>query len=196
MMRDYLLTSCFLRPCVENLLGQLGLPAALWTLPTLAGGAGAAAAAHPPADCGRILAPEGAALLGEEPVAAPVPLVLPRVHNGAALLLGDGAKYRQLYGQGVLGWMLPGWERPVVFGPAGDCRCLGLLVDTQLGLPDGELAARAAARRQGWDLLLLEADYRLLAGFLTGELPASQLVVTAPGQPLARSYDRSLLMAG
>ena len=27
MMRDYLLTSCFLRPCVENLLGQLGLPA-------------------------------------------------------------------------------------------------------------------------------------------------------------------------
>ena len=77
----------------------------------------------------------------------------------------------------------------------GRAQVVGLLVDTQLGLPDGELAARAAARRQGWDLLLLEADYRLLAGFLTGELPASQLVVAAPGQPLARSYDSSLLMA-
>lgn len=192
-MRSYLLASEFLRPCLEQLLQELHAPLGLLTLPALTPGRVSMLWENLPADCGELLLPEGAALLGEEPLSPPVPLTLLRVHNAAGLLLGDATRYRQLFDQGVLCWGLPGWGRPVLFGPAGDCRCLCALVDTQLGLPDESLLAREIAQHRGWDLLLEEADYSLLYGLLKGKLSDSALVHLSSGQRLERSYDRELL---
>lgn len=111
-----------------------------------------------------------------------VPLVVPRVHNAAALLLGGEDKYRRLYRlyDGGISWFIPGAPGEYSPGPREDCQALCALTCTQLNLPDSTLAARAVSQYNGWDYLEQSCDLSLLESLLGGQWPLRDAVVFAP----------------
>lgn len=111
-----------------------------------------------------------------------VPLIVPRVHNAAALLLGGDDEYRRLYRlyDGGLSWFIPGALREYSPGPREDCQALCALTGTQLDLPDSTLAARAVSQYNGWDYLEQSCDLTLLESLLGGQWPVRDAVVFSP----------------
>lgn len=111
-----------------------------------------------------------------------VPLVVPRVHNAAALLLGGDHEYRRLYRlyDGGLSWFIPGAQGEYCPSPRGDCQALCALTGTQLDLPDSTLAARAVSQYNGWDYLEQSCDLTLLESLLGGQWPARDAVIFPP----------------
>ena len=124
------------------------------------------------ADYDALLLADGEVWLPEDgaPIASCArPIILPRVHSAASLLLGP-ARYRRLFRRfdGGVCWRLPICTEPLFDSARGDCMCLCYLADTSLGLPDESLAARAAAQENGWDFFEEESDLSLLARLLAG----------------------------
>ena len=195
-MNFLLVASSPLQPFVERLLPQSPHEIGTVFLPEATPAAARALLSRLPEGCDALLLADGAALLDGEGLSAGMRLVLPRVHNAASLLLG-AARYRRLFAQqeGGVCWRLPGWERELFFSPAADCNCLCYLGDTQLGLPDDALAARASAREHGWDFLCREADPALLSALLAGDWD-ERFTVAAPGERALLTYDARLLDAG
>lgn len=111
------------------------------------------------------------------------PLVVPRVHNAAALLLGGNDEYRRLFRayDGGIAWFIPGARREYCPGPREDCQVLCALGGTQLELPDSALAARAVARYNNWDYFDHPCDFSLIESLLGGEWPVQDAIVFAPG---------------
>lgn len=125
----------------------------------------------------------GCDLLPDEGViAGDCPLVIPRIHNLIALLLGGAETYRRLFAayDGGICWIAPAMEHELLFTPRADCACLCYIADTCLGLPDTSLAARACAAQNGWDFLQTEGDPSLIARLLCGQWEGESILVAAP----------------
>lgn len=144
---------------------------------------------------GQVFLPEGAFWLEEGALEAPVDLILPRVHNLPALLLGD-EPFRQLFARydGGICFALGNGRQILFMGPEGDCQALCYLADTCLGLEDGSLRARLTAYRRGWDFFQLEMDLSILEGLMSNHLD-SELVVQVPkGSQIEAVPHRELLL--
>ncbi|MCI8649509.1 MAG: DUF1638 domain-containing protein [Anaerotruncus sp.] len=143
-----------------------------------------------------ILLPDGASVLNEQALAATdVPLVLPRVHNCAALLLGGADAYRALFTQynGAVCFAVAEALETLHFSPAADCNCLCYLADTALGVADGSIQARLTARVNGWDYFNREINYHLLEQLLCGNWEEEQLLVVPRGMAVSPTCSRELL---
>lgn len=119
------------------------------------------------------------------PIASARPIILPRVHSAASLLLAPD-RYRRLFRRfdGGVCWRLPLCSEPLFDSARGDCTCLCYLADTSLGLPDESLAARAAAQENGWDFFEEESDPSLLARLLSGAWDSDAFLNTALSLPV------------
>ena len=140
---------------------------------------------------------DGAFALPEEGLAAgSCPLVIPRVHNCVSLLLGGAGAYRNLFERhcGVICWSLPE-SGGIFFTPKADCTCLCHLTDTELGLRDDSLIARAEAVRQGWDYFQTACDYTLLKQLLSGDWDAGEILLVKPGTRAEPAYTQELIGA-
>lgn len=143
-----------------------------------------------------ILLPDGAAILGETGIrAGGIPLILPRVHNCVALLLGSADRYRGLFEryQGGVCWQTAGFAAPLSSSPQEACSCMCYLADTQLGLRDTSTEARATAKRYGWDFFEIETDLSLVERMLSGDWDADAFLTARPGELVLPSYTRTLL---
>lgn len=142
------------------------------------------AAAETACRCDALLLLDGADLLPESGWRnGEIPLVVPRVHNAASLLLGGDGEFRRLFTlyDGGLCFFPPGARRELCCGPQADCQALCALLATQLDLPDG-LEARAIARYNGWDYFERDCDFSLLESLLGGQWPHSDALVFSPGE--------------
>lgn len=145
-----------------------------------------------------LLLADGAELLAEEGLAAgSVPLVLPRVHNCASLLLGGAARYRALFRLhgGELCWRTPLCGEELFFTPRADCSALCYLADTTLGLPDESLSARAGAQENGWDYFAEEIDPSLLEQLLAGNWEGDGIVTVPAGGRVRPTFTQELFRA-
>ncbi len=145
--------------------------------------------------CDAILLLDGAEAVPPEGLAADdTPLILPRVHNGVALLLGGSEPYRKLFLQyeGRICWQAAGSDEPVFPVPQGDCACLCYLADTALGIPDTGLQARAYAQRHGLDFFEVETDLSLLRRLLSGDWETPDILRIMPGQAVRAGFTREL----
>lgn len=124
-----------------------------------------------------------------------IPLILPRVHNAAALLLGGADAYRALHDRfdGAICFVPAGSKTPLCVTPRADCACLCYLADTALCLPDTALAAATDAHESGWDFFNAECDYTLLRRLLAGDWSDDAFVRVAPRAGVTHSYDRDLM---
>lgn len=113
-----------------------------------------------------------------------IPLIVPRVHNTAALVLGSDHAYRHLFSfyDGNLCWFLPGAHQEFFCSPQADCQALCYLADTQMDLPDKSLKARMIAQRQEWDYLEAPCDFSLLESLLGGQWGTESALVFGPGE--------------
>lgn len=109
------------------------------------------------------------------------PLVIPRVHDAAALLLG-AVTYRALFDRydGGICWMLPGMTHPFFTTPEEDCQVLCHIVDLQLSIPDTEPEARSVCRYHNFDYIRAAGDCSLLESLLGGGHDLQDAVVFAP----------------
>ncbi len=146
--------------------------------------------------CDAVLLPDGAAVLGETGIrAGSIPLVLPKVHNCAALLLGGADRYRGLFEryQGGICWQTAGFAAPLVSGAQDECSCLCYLADTRLGLQDTSAEARVTAKRYGWDFFETETDLSLVERMLSGNWDKDLFLTVRPGEKVLPSYTRTLI---
>lgn len=111
-----------------------------------------------------------------------VPLVVPKLHTLAGLLLGNEDKYRSLFlsYDGGLCWFLPSAHREYSPTPPDDCQALCHLTVTQLPGSDDTLRARAIAQYREWDYLEESCDLSLLESLLGGQW--GNAYVFAPGE--------------
>ena len=131
-----------------------------------------------------ILLPEGYADGLCEGLTAPVPLVLPRVHNGYHLLLGG--RYRALvaafggeaafYTQGQLEWAPP-----------------RLAARQNIYLSSAPLLPGLPPRGEGWQEYAVQFDW--LEQLCAGIWPQERFLVLQPGQAVQPSYRRDVLAA-
>lgn len=148
--------------------------------------------------CDAILLPDGAAILGETGLrAGSIPLVLPRVHNCVALLLGGADRYRGLFEryQGGICWQTAGLAALLGSDAQEAYSCLCYLADTQLGLRDTSVEAQAAAKRYGWDFFEAETDLSLIERMLAGDWDTDAFLTVRPGEQVLPSYTRTLMEA-
>lgn len=116
-------------------------------------------------------------------------LVMPDVHNVAALLLGGADAYRRLFercGGGVC-WMFPGARQELHAGHPDDCQTLCLVTDTQFALPDTTLYAQTIAHYHGWDFIRTPSELSLLESLLCGGWQCADFInVPAGGHLMPR----------
>lgn len=146
------------------------------------------AAAESACHCDALLLLDGYDLLSETGWQnGDVPLVVPRVHNIAALLLGGNDEYRRLFAMydGGICWFLPSASREYCPGAPEDCQALCALTCTQLDIPDSTLAARAIAKYNNWDYMEHGCDFSLLESLMGGQWPVNNAAVFAPGALVA-----------
>ena len=143
-----------------------------------------------------VILADGGCLLPEDGLSSTgIPLVIPRVHNAASLLLGGADSYRRLFTRfgGALAWYLPGSGKELLDCSRAECACLCYLADTQLLLPDDSLNARAIAQQNAWDFFSAETDYSLLTALLNGNWEDARIAVVTEGEVANPSYNRTII---
>lgn len=140
----------------------------------------------------------GAQMIPEEGLVSALPLVIPRVHNSAALLLGGAQSYRSLFDRfaGRLCWICSGIQSPFFTTPKEDCSVLCRLVDTELGLQDPAVCALELAHKYGWDTFSQACDLSLLLRLLQGDWQGEDLVYVPANIKVMHSYHKDLIALG
>ena len=97
------------------------------------------------------------------------PIILPRVHSAASLLLGP-ARYRRLFRRfdGGVCWRLPLCTEPLFDSARGKAFIRQAERSVRQIAKAHAVAARAAAQENGWDFFEEESDLSLLARLLAG----------------------------
>lgn len=153
--------------------------------------------AETPGSSDTLLVLGGADALPEEGLtAAARQILIPRVHNEAALLLGSDEAYRALFlaYDGAVCWMLPQTHRPLTLTPWESGSALCYIADTQLGLWDTGDQARAVARAREWDFFQTASELHLLERILRGCFQEEDVFLVPVGESVKRSAMRELLM--
>lgn len=145
-----------------------------------------------------ILLLNGTDAVGEEICAQEISLIVPLVHNSAALLLGSAERFRNLFERyaGGICWFFPGSYEVQPSCAAKDCSQAILLADTQHGVYSDELQAMRYARENELDFTYCEMDAGLLSRLLNGEWDGDDILVAAPYTALVPTYTRTLLTVG
>lgn len=122
------------------------------------------------------------------------PILIPRVHNETALLLGSDEAYRALFMayDGGICWMLPQSRRPVSRSLWEGDNALCYIADTQLGLCDTHSQARAIAEAFEWDFFQTPSDIELLSRLLRGSYTDDDALLVPVGAGVRRSCTREL----
>lgn len=150
-------------------------------------------------DVDAVILADGEEAVSEQGLTAKdIPLIIPRVHNAAALLLGGSDAYRSVFAvyQPGICFLFPQMEQPAYFSAQQECDCICYFADTAYGCEDTSLAARSVAQTHGYDYIEREIDPRLCQALLDGSVQSHpDIVVVGPGEQAKLTYRHSLIEA-